>query len=409
MTARTSTDAREDTTVTARTGNLARPTTAMAVVAALALGLAAPGPRAAVAAGMEPGGMPVATSGPISVHAPWTRASMMMELANAAYMVIRNDGDIDDALVGASSPVAGVAELHRTSRDAEGSMAMAPVAEIPLPAGADTALEPGGYHIMLIDLAAPLADGDVIDVTLEFALAAPLQVPVPVRATGPMSAEASPVATPELTFAPLVTLPPIAAPPVATPVDLADGYALGDPSAPVSIEIWEDFQCPFCQQFSFGVKPLIVERYVAPGSVRLVFRDLPFLGDESHWAAVAASLAADQDLFWPYHDHLFANLRGENVGSYGLDRLLEIGEVVGLDMAAFREGLRLDAARARFAEIQTRARRDAAALGINATPTVVVAGVPLRSPDFDTVSAAIEAALGAREEATPAGSPGDAP
>jgi protein-disulfide isomerase len=213
----------------------------------------------------------------------------------------------------------------------------------------------------------------------------------PVRATAP-TAE-----MPELTFGPLVTLHPIFSPPVETPVELADGYALGRADAPVVVEIWEDFQCPFCQRFAFTVKPLIVERYVVPGSVRLVFRDLPFLGDESHWAAVAASLAADQGRFWAYHDHLFANLQGENVGSFGLDRLLEIGQAVGLDMVAFRKGLRLDAARARFAAIQQRARQDAGALGINATPTVVVAGVPLQSADFETISAAVEDALRAGE------------
>ena len=110
-------------------------------------------------------------------------------------------------------------------------------------------------------------------------------------------------------------------------------------------------------------------------------------------AAVAASLAADQDLFWPYHDYLFANLRGENVGSYDLDRLQEIGEAVGLDMDQFREGLQLENARERFAQIQAESRRDAAALGISATPTVTVNGVPLLAPDPATVAGAIDVAL----------------
>ena len=172
-----------------------------------------------------------------------------------------------------------------------------------------------------------------------------------------------------------------------------DGYTLGDPDASVTVEVWEDFQCPFCQRFTFLVEPGIVERYVRSGDVRLVFRNLPFLGDEFAWAAVAASLAADQNLFWPFRDYLFANLLGENVGSYDLDRLLAIGEVVGLDMAEFRRGLALDNARARFAEFQREALEDAAALGINSTPTVTVDGTAVASTDLETVSAAIEAAL----------------
>lgn len=204
---------------------------------------------------------------------------------------------------------------------------------------------------------------------------------------------------PELTWAPLVTLPPVAPPAVNTPTELADGFALGHPDAAVTVEVWEDFQCPFCQRFTYLVEPGIVEAYVQTGNVRLVFRNLPFLGDESHWAAVAASLAADQGLFWPFHDYLFANLRGENVGSYDLERLLAIGEAVGLDMAEFRQGLALDNARERFAEIQAEAVSGATAIGINSTPTVTVNGVALQSPDFETLSAAIEAALGAAAEA----------
>ena len=222
-------------------------------------------------------------------------------------------------------------------------------------------------------------------------------------ATSWASVAAQADAEPELTWAPLVTLPPIAEPPVSTPTDLADGFSLGDPEATVLVEIWEDFQCPFCQRFTFSVKPGIVEQYVQTGDARLVFRNLPFIGDESHWAAVAASLAAEQNLFWPFHDYLFANLQGENVGSYDLERLLAIGEAVGLDMTAYKQGLTLENARERFAQIRTEGMEAASRLGINATPTVVVNGVPLDSPDLDSVSAAIDAALEAATETAPAG------
>jgi protein-disulfide isomerase len=198
---------------------------------------------------------------------------------------------------------------------------------------------------------------------------------------------------PELTWAPLTTPPPIAAPPIVSPTDQADGFALGAPDAPVVVEVWEDFQCPYCQRFTYEVEPAIVEQYVDSGEVRLVFRNLAFLGDESHWAAVAASLAADQNMFWPFKDYLFANFRGNESGGFHIDRLLEMGEAVGLDMEQFREGLALDNARERFAQIEATARADAYALGINATPTVVVNGVPLESPDFQTVADAIDIEL----------------
>ncbi len=196
-----------------------------------------------------------------------------------------------------------------------------------------------------------------------------------------------------LTWAPLVTPPPVATPPILSPTDEVDGFAMGSPEAPVVIEVWEDFQCPYCQRFTYEIAPSIVEQYVETGDVRLVFRHLAFLGNESHWAAVAASLAADQNMFWPFHDYLFANFGGNESGSFHLDRLLEMGEAVGLDMDQFREGLELENARARWAEIEAISRAEAFAQGINATPTVVVNGVPLGSPDFETVADAVDIEL----------------
>jgi copper(I)-binding protein len=124
----------------------------------------------------------------LSVHDAWARESMMAELAGAAFMTIHNSTGFDDALVGASSPAAGVVEIHETTMAEDGTMGMAPVAEVPIPAGGDAVLEPGGYHVMLIDLVAPLEVGQVIDVDLEFRSAAPLTVTVPVQAMGPLGA-----------------------------------------------------------------------------------------------------------------------------------------------------------------------------------------------------------------------------
>ncbi len=196
-----------------------------------------------------------------------------------------------------------------------------------------------------------------------------------------------------LTWAPLVTPPPVATPPISSPTDQVDGYSMGSPDAPVVIEVWEDFQCPYCQRFTYEVEPSIVEQYVKTGDVRLVFRNLAFLGDESHWAAVAGALAADQNMFWPFHDYLFANFGGNQSGSFHIDRLLDMGEAVGLDMDAFREGLELENARERFAEIEAIYRAEAYAQGINATPTVIVNGVAVTTPDFATIADAVDIEL----------------
>jgi protein-disulfide isomerase len=192
---------------------------------------------------------------------------------------------------------------------------------------------------------------------------------------------------------PLVPLPPIAAPSVMTPTDAADGHALGQADAPVTVEVWADFQCPYCALFTTQVEAQVVSTYVETGQVRLVFRDLAFLGEESRWASVAAHLAEEQDAFWPYHDYLFANQQRENVGGFSLDRLQEIAGRIGLDRSAFDAGLQIDAARATFARIQADFQADAARLGISATPSVVVNDVLLDGSDWATVRAAVEAAL----------------
>ncbi len=104
----------------------------------------------------------------------------MLDLAGAAYMTIHNSTDADDALIGASSPVAEVVELHLSAMDEDGMMSMTQVPEIAIPAHADAELKPGSYHIMLINLVEPLTEGTDVEITLEFMSAEPQTVSAPV-------------------------------------------------------------------------------------------------------------------------------------------------------------------------------------------------------------------------------------
>src|SRR5688500_12056313 len=78
------------------------------------------------------------------------------------------------------------------------------------------------------------------------------------------------------------------------PVDLADGMAIGNADAAATLELWEDFQCPFCLRMTVQFEDLMME-YVEEGNLRVVFRNFPILGDESVFAAAAAVCAAEQD------------------------------------------------------------------------------------------------------------------
>jgi copper(I)-binding protein len=86
-----------------------------------------------------------------------------------------------DALVGASSPAAGAVEIHETSAGADGMMGMYPVERVELPSGLPVALEPGGYHLMLMDLTGDLKAGDTIDLVLEFENAGEVTVRAAIR------------------------------------------------------------------------------------------------------------------------------------------------------------------------------------------------------------------------------------
>ena len=174
---------------------------AAAAAAAVALGLAAAG------CGSDD------SAASVEVADPWARTSAMSQTMGAAYMEITG-GSEDDALVGASVPsdIAAEAQIHETvaassaggsedemdgmdgmettgsgggetsgSMDDMGEMTMREVDSIEIPAGETVALEPGGYHVMLMDLAGPLEAGTTFELTLEFEQAGEQTVEVTVR------------------------------------------------------------------------------------------------------------------------------------------------------------------------------------------------------------------------------------
>lgn len=161
---------------------------------------------------------------------------------------------------------------------------------------------------------------------------------------------------------------------VARPADLVDGRAVGAADAPITIEMWEDFQCPACGLFSRSTEPRLIEEYVVPGHVRLVYRDMAFLGRESTDAAVGAR-AAERLLgaggFWRFHDLLFHNQDGENEGAFSRTVLGDMAVSLGMERAAFLAALD-DADLIGEVRAETQA---AAQAGVTSTPTLDINGV----------------------------------
>lgn len=119
--------------------------------------------------------------GDLTIENPWARASVAAN--GAAYMEIRTSGTAPDQLIAASTPVAANAELHTHIVEGE-VMRMRPVKAIDVNVGEPAVLKPGGLHVMLIGLKAPLKQGDHFPLTLNFAKAGSVEVEVAVEAPG---------------------------------------------------------------------------------------------------------------------------------------------------------------------------------------------------------------------------------
>ena len=99
-----------------------------------------------------------------TVKDPWVRGTVAQQKATGAFMAITATGG--GTLVSASSPVAGVVEIHEMTMDGTTMKMRALPKGLDLPAGKTVELKPGGYHVMLMDLKAPLKTGESVDISL---------------------------------------------------------------------------------------------------------------------------------------------------------------------------------------------------------------------------------------------------
>lgn len=104
----------------------------------------------------------------ISVQDPYVRLAPPNAPATGAFMVIKNNGDKDVKVLKADNPVSNVTELH-THLNEGGVMKMRPLAAIDIKAKGEAVLKPGGMHVMMINLKAPMKEGDMVPITLTFA------------------------------------------------------------------------------------------------------------------------------------------------------------------------------------------------------------------------------------------------
>jgi protein-disulfide isomerase len=114
---------------------------------------------------------------------------------------------------------------------------------------------------------------------------------------------------------------------------------LGNPSAPITIVEFGDYQCEKCYEWFHNTKPAITTEYIETGKVNLVFVDLAFLGRDSSIAAQASYCAEDQKMYWEYHDLLYTSQEHIDNGWANSERLKAFAFSLGLDMELFESCL----------------------------------------------------------------------
>lgn len=126
-------------------------------------------------------------AGDLAIDNPWSRATPAGAKVAAGYMTITNKGSAADRLIGGSTAAAGRVEVHEMAMK-NGVMTMRPLTGgLPIEPGKTVTLAPGGYHMMFMDLKAPLKQGEKVPVTLEFEKAGKVNVTLDVQSVGAKS------------------------------------------------------------------------------------------------------------------------------------------------------------------------------------------------------------------------------
>jgi protein-disulfide isomerase len=148
-----------------------------------------------------------------------------------------------------------------------------------------------------------------------------------------------------------------------------DFNAAGNPDAPIRIDEYSDFQCPYCAKFYQDTEAKLMESYVADGTVYFVYNTFgEFIGPESAGTAEAAYCAGDQGKFWEMHDIILSNQAGENQGAFSKNRLIQFAETLKLDMTKFESCYDANT----YKDTIAQDAKDGLAGGVKATPSFVM-------------------------------------
>jgi len=175
---------------------------------------------------------------------------------------------------------------------------------------------------------------------------------------------------------------------------------MGPADAKVIVEIFSDFQCPWCGVFARGPEFTLRSDYVDKNLIRVIYRNYPIVdsyvanGTESKLSANSALCAGDQGMFWEYHDALYLNQSSlENVGNFSGPRLYALAVQMKLDGISFQQCM-TDQTHKNVIDGDTAL---AVAQNINSTPSFLVNSkkVEIKTSDFQQLFDEIDVQLAA--------------
>jgi protein-disulfide isomerase len=174
---------------------------------------------------------------------------------------------------------------------------------------------------------------------------------------------------------PTTTAPTTAAPTSSLAGIPQHGDTLGMASAPATLVIYEDPQCPYCRRWNVETLPTVVDQFVRTGKLKLVYRGAVVIGPDSVRGLRATYAAAKQNRLWSFVDALYAHQGVENSGWITNSTILAAAREAGADGQAILASMGSKAVDAALVKAQAQGRADQ----LRGTPTFVIERPPARS------------------------------
>lgn len=160
----------------------------------------------------------------------------------------------------------------------------------------------------------------------------------------------------------------------AQSLDIVGSPYIGDANAPLTLIVWEDYQCPFCGKFETTVLPTLVAKYVDTGKVKIVFKDFAFLGNDSITAAEYehAIWALYPDAFAAWRTKMFVAQDAEGDWGFGDSASIDtlITAIPDIDLQKVKTDIAIN--KAKYVAAIAAGQQEGVRLGIHGTPGFLV-------------------------------------